>query len=87
MFLCFSYITAHTDTEGESEEEKGWVISSGATVVRSEEETKLANLLQNVDHLHGGSVDDKKKSFRLLLEEKEQVLSDKCPNISFIVLS
>ncbi|XP_019382706.1 PREDICTED: regulator of microtubule dynamics protein 2 isoform X3 [Gavialis gangeticus] len=66
------YITAHTDTEGESEEEKGGVISSGATVVRSEEETKLANLLQNVDHLHCGSVDDKKKSFRLLLEKKEQ---------------
>ncbi|XP_019405264.1 PREDICTED: regulator of microtubule dynamics protein 2 isoform X3 [Crocodylus porosus] len=66
------YITAHTDTEGESEEEKGSVISSGATVVRSEEETKLANLLQNVDRLHCGSVDDKKKSFRLLLEKKEQ---------------
>ncbi|XP_039384565.1 regulator of microtubule dynamics protein 2 isoform X3 [Mauremys reevesii] len=65
------YITAHTDTEGESEEERGW-ISLPAASARTEKETELFNLLQQVDSLHCGSDDDKKESFRLLLEKEEK---------------
>ncbi|NXG27343.1 RMD2 protein, partial [Dromaius novaehollandiae] len=65
------YITAHTDTEGESEEEKEWM-KSPYVVVRLEEEKELFNLLQRVDSLHKGSEDDKKESFRLLLEKEDK---------------
>ncbi|NXE48607.1 RMD2 protein, partial [Casuarius casuarius] len=65
------YITAHTDTEGESEEEKEWM-KSPYVVVRLEEEKELFNLLQRVDSLHQGSEDDKKESFRLLLEKEDK---------------
>ncbi|XP_030412982.1 regulator of microtubule dynamics protein 2 isoform X3 [Gopherus evgoodei] len=65
------YITAHTDTEGESEEERGWISLSAASA-RTEKETELFNLLQQVDSLHCGSDDDKKESFRLLLEKEEK---------------
>ncbi|KFP76420.1 Regulator of microtubule dynamics protein 2, partial [Apaloderma vittatum] len=65
------YLTAHTDTEGESEEEKGCMKSLDSTV-KSEEEEELFNLLQQVDNLHKGSEDDKKKGFRLLLEKDEK---------------
>ncbi|NWJ06799.1 RMD2 protein, partial [Crypturellus undulatus] len=64
------YITAHTDTEGESEEEKGWVKSPD--VERLEEEKELLDLLQQADSLHKGSEDDKKEGFRLLLEKEEK---------------
>ncbi|XP_067418762.1 regulator of microtubule dynamics protein 2 isoform X2 [Emydura macquarii macquarii] len=63
------YLTAHTDTEGESEEEKGWISSPAAS---EEKETELFNLLQQVDSLHCGSDDDKKESFRKLLEKEEK---------------
>ncbi|NXJ42063.1 RMD2 protein, partial [Ciconia maguari] len=62
------YLTAHTDSEGDSEEEKGCMKSPDATV-KSEEEEELFNLLQQVDNLHKGSEDDKKEGFRLLLEK------------------
>ncbi|NXL92490.1 RMD2 protein, partial [Alectura lathami] len=62
------YLTAHTDTEGDSEEEKGYK-KSPDTIVQSEDE-ELFNLLQQVDGLHKGSEDDKKESFRLLLEKE-----------------
>ncbi|XP_073194505.1 regulator of microtubule dynamics protein 2 isoform X3 [Lepidochelys kempii] len=65
------YITAHTDTEGESEEERRW-ISLPAESARPEKETELFNLLQQVDSLRCGSDDDKKESFRLLLEKEEK---------------
>ncbi|NXJ75099.1 RMD2 protein, partial [Trogon melanurus] len=65
------YLTAHTDTEGESEEEKGCMKSLDA-IVKSEEEEELFDLLQQVDNLHKGSEDDKKKGFRLLLEKDEK---------------
>ncbi|NWI13388.1 RMD2 protein, partial [Crypturellus soui] len=64
------YITAHTDTEGESEEEKGWMKSPD--VERLEEEKELLDLLQQADSLHKGSEDDKKEGFRLLLEKEEK---------------
>ncbi|NXH21610.1 RMD2 protein, partial [Bucco capensis] len=63
------YLTAHTDSEGDSEEEKGCMKSSD-TIVNSEEE--LANLIQQVDNLHKGSEDDKKEGFRLLLEKDDK---------------
>ncbi|NXW20484.1 RMD2 protein, partial [Circaetus pectoralis] len=64
------YLTAHTDSEGDSEEEKGCMKSLNA-IVKSEEE-ELFNLLQQVDNLHKGSEDDKKEGFRLLLEKDDK---------------
>ncbi|KFW72076.1 Regulator of microtubule dynamics protein 2 [Pygoscelis adeliae] len=65
------YLTAHTDSEGDSEEEKGCMKSLDA-IVNSEEEEELFNLLQQVDDLHKGSEDDKKEGFRLLLEKDDK---------------
>ncbi|XP_075268823.1 regulator of microtubule dynamics protein 2 isoform X2 [Opisthocomus hoazin] len=62
------YLTAHTDSEGDSDEEKGCMKSPDA-IVKSEE---LVNLLQQVDNLHKGSEDDKKEGFRLLLEKDDK---------------
>ncbi|NXF42951.1 RMD2 protein, partial [Oceanites oceanicus] len=64
------YLTAHTDSEGNSEEEKGCMKSPDAIVKsEEEEEEELFNLLQQVDNLHKGSEDDKKEGFRILLEK------------------
>ncbi|NWV18178.1 RMD2 protein, partial [Origma solitaria] len=65
------YLTAHTDSEGDSEEEKRCIKSPDA-VVKSEEEEDLLNFLQQVDNLHKGSEDDKKEGFRLLLEKDDK---------------
>lgn len=73
--MFFSYLTAHTDTEGDSEEEKGCKKPSDVTVQSEEEE--LLTLLQQVDSLHKGSEDDKKEGFRLLLEKDDKVLKGK----------
>uniref|UniRef100_A0A8C3R5K6 Regulator of microtubule dynamics protein 2 n=1 Tax=Cyanoderma ruficeps TaxID=181631 RepID=A0A8C3R5K6_9PASS len=62
------YLTAHTDSEGDSEEEKRCMKSPDA-IVKSEEDEELFNFLQQVDSLHKGSEDDKKEGFRLLLEK------------------
>ncbi|XP_064504634.1 regulator of microtubule dynamics protein 2 isoform X1 [Pseudopipra pipra] len=62
------YLTAHTDSEGDSEEEKRCMKPPDA-MVKSEEEEELLNFLQQVDNLHKGSEDDKKRGFRLLLEK------------------
>ncbi|NXU12885.1 RMD2 protein, partial [Pardalotus punctatus] len=64
------YLTAHTDSEGDSEEEKRCMKSPDA-MVKSEEED-LLNFLQQVDNLHKGSEDDKKEGFRLLLEKDDK---------------
>ncbi|XP_038032731.2 regulator of microtubule dynamics protein 2 isoform X1 [Anas platyrhynchos] len=64
------YLTAHTDTEGDSEEEKGCKKPSDVTVQSEEEE--LLTLLRQVDSLHKGSEDDKKEGFRLLLEKDDK---------------
>uniref|UniRef100_A0A8C5T861 Regulator of microtubule dynamics protein 2 n=2 Tax=Malurus cyaneus samueli TaxID=2593467 RepID=A0A8C5T861_9PASS len=63
------YLTAHTDSEGDSEEEKRCMKPSDAMVKSKEEEEDLFNFLQQVDNLHKGSEDDKKEGFRLLLEK------------------
>ncbi|NXU45852.1 RMD2 protein, partial [Drymodes brunneopygia] len=65
------YLTAHTDSEGDSEEEKRCMKSPDA-MVKSEEDEDLFNFLQQVDNLHKGSEDDKKESFRLLLEKDDK---------------
>ncbi|NWY13994.1 RMD2 protein, partial [Aphelocoma coerulescens] len=65
------YLTAHTDSEGDSEEEKRCMESPYA-VVKSEEDEDLFNFLQQVDNLHKGSEDDKKEGFRLLLEKDDK---------------
>ncbi|NXP52375.1 RMD2 protein, partial [Heliornis fulica] len=62
------YLTAHTDSEGDSEEEKGCMKSHDA-IVKTE---GLFNLLQQVDNLHKGSECDKKEAFRLLLEKDDK---------------
>ncbi|NXG80652.1 RMD2 protein, partial [Baryphthengus martii] len=64
------YLTAHTDSEEDSEEEKGCMKSPNA-IVKSEEE-ELFNLLQQVDNLHKGSEDDKKEGFRLLIAKNDK---------------
>ncbi|XP_005043361.1 PREDICTED: regulator of microtubule dynamics protein 2 [Ficedula albicollis] len=69
------YLTAHTDSEGDSEEEKRCVKSLDA-MVKSEEDEDLFNFLQKVDNLHKGSEDDKKEGFRLLLEKDDKY--EKC---------
>ncbi|NXB15098.1 RMD2 protein, partial [Rhagologus leucostigma] len=65
------YLTAHTDSEGDSEEEKRCMKSPDA-MVKSEEDEDLLNFLQQVDNLHEGSEDDKKEGFRLLLEKDDK---------------
>ncbi|KAM7061236.1 regulator of microtubule dynamics protein 2 isoform 1-T2 [Acridotheres tristis] len=65
------YLTAHTDSEGDSEEEKRCMKSPDA-IVKSEEDEDLLNFLQQVDNLHKGSEEDKKEGFRLLLEKDEK---------------
>ncbi|KAM6083177.1 regulator of microtubule dynamics protein 2 isoform 2-T2 [Chlamydotis macqueenii] len=65
------YLTAYTDSEEDSEEEKGCVKSPNA-IVKSEEEEELFSFLQQVDNLHKGSEDDKKEGFRLLLEKDDK---------------
>ncbi|NXR62287.1 RMD2 protein, partial [Rhadina sibilatrix] len=65
------YLTAHTDSEGDSEEEKRCMKSPDA-VVKSAEDEDLFNFLQQVDNLHKGSEDDKKEGFRLLLEKDDE---------------
>ncbi|NWH90284.1 RMD2 protein, partial [Aegithalos caudatus] len=65
------YLTAHTDSEGDSEEEKRCLKSPDA-VVKSEDEEDLLNFLHQVDNLHKGSEDDKKEGFRLLLEKDDK---------------
>ncbi|NXH53483.1 RMD2 protein, partial [Rhabdornis inornatus] len=65
------YLTAHTDSEGDSEEEKRCMKLPDA-IVKSEEDEDLLNFLQQVDNLHKGSEDDKKEGFRLLLEKDDK---------------
>ncbi|NWW79063.1 RMD2 protein, partial [Climacteris rufus] len=65
------YLTAQTDSEGDSEEEKRCMKSRDA-MVKSEEEEDLFNFLQQVDNLHKGSEDDKREGFRLLLEKDDK---------------
>ncbi|NXS12190.1 RMD2 protein, partial [Neodrepanis coruscans] len=65
------YLTAHTDSEGDSEEEKRCMKPPNA-MVKLEEEEELFNLLQQVDNLHKGSEDDKKEGLRLLLEKDDK---------------
>ncbi|NWX65106.1 RMD2 protein, partial [Promerops cafer] len=65
------YLTAHTDSEGETEEEERCMKSPDA-MVKSEEDEDLLNFLQQVDNLHRGSEDDKKEGFRLLLEKDDK---------------
>ncbi|NXM69840.1 RMD2 protein, partial [Serilophus lunatus] len=65
------YLTAHTDSEGDSEEEKR-CMKPGNAVVKSAEEEELFNFLQEVDNLHKGSDDDKKEGFRQLLEKDDK---------------
>ncbi|NXM40279.1 RMD2 protein, partial [Gymnorhina tibicen] len=65
------YLTAHTDSEGDSEEEERCMKSPDA-MVKSEEDEDLLNFLHQVDNLHKGSEDDKKEGFRLLLEKDDK---------------
>ncbi|NXY89684.1 RMD2 protein, partial [Alcedo cyanopectus] len=65
------YLTAHTDSEDDSGKKKGCVKSPNA-IVNSEQDEELFHLLHQVDNLHKSSEDDKKESFRLLLEKNDK---------------
>ncbi|XP_078398805.1 regulator of microtubule dynamics protein 2 isoform X2 [Cetorhinus maximus] len=70
------YITAHTDTEEESEEEK--VICStvntafGSSVQEDNQSSEFDVLMQKADNLHENPELDKEEGFQLLLEKKDQ---------------
>ncbi|XP_048452848.1 regulator of microtubule dynamics protein 2 isoform X3 [Rhincodon typus] len=70
------YITAHTDTEEESEEEK--VIcsivntTSGSSLQEGSQTREFDILIQKADNLHENPELDKEEGFQLLLERKDQ---------------
>uniref|UniRef100_UPI00398E8B45 regulator of microtubule dynamics protein 2 n=1 Tax=Pristiophorus japonicus TaxID=55135 RepID=UPI00398E8B45 len=64
------YITAHTDTEEESEAEE--VNHSTVNTAKDNQTSEFDVLLQIADNLHGSLELDKKEGFQLLLEKKDQ---------------
>ncbi|XP_051880592.1 regulator of microtubule dynamics protein 2 [Pristis pectinata] len=73
------YITAHTDTEDESEEDKlkhctvNSVLETSLKGAHEDSQTsELDALLQKADELHGGLMVEKKEGFQLLVEKKDQ---------------
>ncbi|NXN93343.1 RMD2 protein, partial [Rhinopomastus cyanomelas] len=64
------YLTAYTDSEGDSEEEKEHTKSPDA--ITKSEVDELSNLLHQADKLHKGSEEDKKEGSRLLLEKNDK---------------
>ncbi|XP_053567877.1 regulator of microtubule dynamics protein 2 [Bombina bombina] len=65
------YITAHTDTEVESEDERIWKHSNAVTVKYTQEADELLSLLQRADALRCGSESDNQEGFRLLRDREE----------------
>ncbi|XP_035256626.1 regulator of microtubule dynamics protein 2 isoform X1 [Anguilla anguilla] len=68
------YVTAHTDTEEEEEEQLGEVGGENAARPNSitEEKDDLAVLLERADSLFKGSESEKKEGLVVLLEKKEE---------------
>ncbi|XP_078504724.1 regulator of microtubule dynamics protein 2-like [Lissotriton helveticus] len=65
------YITAHTDTEQESEDEKRRVpLTAGSPV--SEQEAELIHDIQRADILHDGSETEKQEGYKMLLGKEDK---------------
>ncbi|XP_069090575.1 regulator of microtubule dynamics protein 2 isoform X1 [Pleurodeles waltl] len=65
------YITAHTDTELESEDEKRNVPLTAEPLV-SEREAGLIHDIQRADILHDGSETEKQEGYKMLFEKEEK---------------
>ncbi|XP_040285545.1 regulator of microtubule dynamics protein 2 [Bufo bufo] len=66
------YITAHTDTEVESEDEHRVGIIKAEKAKITEEEAELQSLLQQADSSCNGSESEKQDGFRMLLNKQEK---------------
>ncbi|XP_072103221.1 regulator of microtubule dynamics protein 2 [Mobula birostris] len=73
------YITAHTDTEDESEEDRlkhcteNSVFGASPKDASEDNETgEFDALMQKADQLHGSLMEEKREGFQLLLEKKDQ---------------
>ncbi|XP_067883771.1 regulator of microtubule dynamics protein 2 isoform X2 [Heterodontus francisci] len=69
------YITAHTETDEESEEalvKCSTVNIAFGSSTQDNQTSEFDDLMQKADNLHGSPELDKKEGFRLLLEKKEQ---------------
>ncbi|KAM4693017.1 regulator of microtubule dynamics protein 2 [Discoglossus pictus] len=64
------YLTAQTDTEVESEDERGWSHSNDVTATN--EEDKLLTFLKQADTKYHGSNLDKQKGFQILSDMEEK---------------
>lgn len=65
------YITAHTDTEQESEDEKRRVPFTAGSLV-SEQEAELIHDIQRADSLHDGSETEKQEGYKMLLGKQDK---------------
>ncbi|MGH0147300.1 UNVERIFIED_CONTAM: hypothetical protein FKN15_010212 [Acipenser sinensis] len=67
------YVTAHTDTEEESDEgNKDPTVNFPTTEDLIEEKDEFKLLMQKADSLHTGPESEKKEGFMMLLEKKDQ---------------
>lgn len=67
------YVTAHTDTEEESDEgNKNPTVNFPTTEDLIEEKDEFKLLMQKADSLHTGPESEKKEGFMMLLEKKDQ---------------
>ncbi|XP_058879792.1 regulator of microtubule dynamics protein 2 isoform X5 [Acipenser ruthenus] len=67
------YVTAHTDTEEESDEgNKDPTVNFPTTEDLIEEKDEFTLLMQKADSLHTGPESEKKEGFMMLLEKKDQ---------------
>ncbi|XP_043543136.1 regulator of microtubule dynamics protein 2 isoform X2 [Chiloscyllium plagiosum] len=66
------YITAHTDTEEESEEEKVICSTFGSPLQEDSQAREFNVLIQKADNLHDNPELDKEEGFQLLLGKKDQ---------------
>uniref|UniRef100_A0A803KCJ7 Regulator of microtubule dynamics protein 2 n=1 Tax=Xenopus tropicalis TaxID=8364 RepID=A0A803KCJ7_XENTR len=66
------YITAHTDTELESDEERGLKHLNAENAKVTEEKAELLSVLYQADTGHCGSEPDKQDTFRMMLDNKEK---------------
>ncbi|XP_069464039.1 regulator of microtubule dynamics protein 2 isoform X2 [Ambystoma mexicanum] len=65
------YLTAYTDTEQESEDEK-----RAAQTLASDQKAERVLVLQQADRLHGGSETEQQEGYRMLLEKEDQYEND-----------
>ncbi|NP_001088016.1 uncharacterized protein LOC494707 [Xenopus laevis] len=66
------YITAHTDTELESDEERGLKHLNAENAKVTEEKAELLSVLHQADAGHCGSESEKQETFRMMLVHEEK---------------